>query len=350
MKKNGIVLLILAFIGSALVASSLINTNQKTPELEVDSLKIKGVSFVAPPRPFSSNPMIALEKVNVEWIAVIPYGFIPSDGHQVRHGSKRQWWGEREEGVVETIRNAKEHNLKIMLKPQIWMSGSWIGDFELHSEKEWSAWEESYTDYIMLYARIAAEYDVDMICIGTEFKKAMKANSEYWYELIAEIRTVYDGPLTYSSNWDEYMDVPIWDKLDYIGISAYFPLTDQLNPSHKELQKKWAPTIRALETFSKKKKKKIIFTEFGYLSLDRCAGQTWVLEKERDKHNENQEAQADALHCLFESFWEKEFWAGGFLWKWYPEISERRKGFHNKDYSPQGKIAEKTLANWYDKK
>ena len=84
MKRNSIVLLIFAFIGSALVASSLIGANDSSARLKSDSLKIKGVSFVAPPQPFSSNPMIALEKVNVEWIAVIPYGFIPNDGHRVR--------------------------------------------------------------------------------------------------------------------------------------------------------------------------------------------------------------------------------------------------------------------------
>ena len=314
-----------------------------------DTLRVKGLSFVAPPRPFSSNPMPYINSINAEWIAVIPYGFIPRDDHKVVHGSDRQWWGEREEGVRETITKASEAGLKVMLKPQIWMHGEWIGDFDLDQEKKWSEWEETYSDYILQYARISQEMGVSMLCIGTEFKKAMQSNTAYWYELIKQVRQVYDGPLTYSSNWDEYKDVAIWDELDYIGISAYFPLTEKENPTHEELKKEWQPIVKELNKFSRKTGKRILFTEFGYLSLDGCAGKTWILEKEREKYEENQQAQADAYHCLFKTFWEEDWWAGGFFWKWYPEMRPNRKNFYSKDYSPQGKKAEEIITEWYGK-
>lgn len=337
------------FISSSYLATAKGNESEVEFSLGTNDEKIKGLSFVAPARPFPSDPMIEVQNVNASWIAVIPYGFIPSNDHQVYHGSERQWWGERKEGVIETIKLAKKRNLKVMLKPQIWMHGAWIGDFEVDSEEEWVAFEESYSKYLALYADIAQEYDVEMICIGTEFKKAMQVRTEYFYKLIDQIRERYEGPLTYSSNWDEYMDVPIWDKLDYIGISAYFPLTDSATPDHIELKKSWQPTVKALEKFSKKHKKKILFTEFGYLSLDGCAGKTWILEKQRDQYQANHEAQSIAIHCLFDTFWEKDWWAGGFIWKWYPHLNERRKNFQQKDYSPQGKLAQETLSEWYKK-
>ncbi|MBT8233559.1 MAG: hypothetical protein HKO66_02890, partial [Saprospiraceae bacterium] len=57
-------------------------------------------------------------------------------------------------------------------------------------------------------------------------------------------------------------------------------------------------------------------------------------------------AQANALVSLYQSFWHEKIWAGGFLWKWYPD----RKG-HNvnfkKDYTPQGKKAEEVIKNWF---
>ncbi len=351
MKKSYIYLISFVIIAVVVVTSAFNKTNSSSNDDYLkDNLKIKGLSFVAPSRPYSTDPMISIKNVNAEWIAIIPYGFIPGDGHAVQHGSERQWWGERKEGVIETILKAKENGLKVMLKPQIWIHDQWVGDFVLDNEENWLEWEESYSKYIIHYAEIAKEYDVDMICIGTEFKKAMVKRTDYWYKLIDQIKEHYDGPLTYSSNWDEYQDVPIWDKLDYIGISAYFPLTNSATPSQEELMKKWAPTIKNLNAFSKKFKKKIIFTEFGYLSIDGCAGKTWELENERDKHNANPEAQSIALDCLFKAFWEKDFWAGGFIWKWYPQIREDRQNFYLKDYSPQGKLAEKTLAEWYNKK
>ena len=349
-KKYAYIVIILA-VASTLIAASFLNISDKSDsEVEIEAEgKIKGLSFVAPPRPFEADPMINIVKVNAEWISIMPFGFIRGDDTEVIFNTQRQWWGEREDGILESIKKAKEHNIKVMLKPHIWMHDGWVGDFEAETEEGWKKWEDSYTKYIMLYARIAKENDVEMLCIGTELKKAMKVRKDYWVGLIEQLRAVYSGPLTYSSNWDEYMDVKIWDKLDFIGISAYFPLTDSPVPSHKELKKKWQPTVKALQAFSKKHDKKILFTEFGYLSLNGCAGKTWILEKEREKHAANPEAQSIAIHCLFDAFWEKDWWAGGFIWKWYPEISERRKNFQFKDYSPQGKVAEQTLSDWYKK-
>jgi len=200
-------------IGITAIAASFINIDNEKEGSENyesfdfnDDLKIKGLSFVAPPRPFSDDPMPYISSINAEWIAVIPYGFIPGDGHEVFHGSSRQWWGEKEIGVRKTILKARENNLKVMIKPQIWMHGNWIGDFDLTDKKKWKEWEKTYSEYILLYAKVAEEMGVEMLCIGTEFKKAMQTNTKYWYKLIDEVREVYSGPLTYSSNWDEYKD------------------------------------------------------------------------------------------------------------------------------------------------
>jgi len=46
----------------------------------------------------------------------------------------------------------------------------------------------------------------------------------FWRDLIARVRHVYPGPLTYGANFDEYEQVGFWDALDYVGINAYFPL------------------------------------------------------------------------------------------------------------------------------
>lgn len=352
MRNKQILIVSIVILALGLFVSSFMRTE---PSVFMDNnpplLKenIKGLSFVAPPRPFSDDPMISIKNVNAEWIAVIPYAFIPKDDHTVHYNENHRWWGESVEGAIATIQNAKAHNLKVMLKPQIWVRGSWIGDFDAGSPEKWKAWEETYETYLMTYARIAADHHADMICIGTEVKQSMKQRPEFWSALIQKIRNIYDGPLTYSSNWDEFEEVPVWDELDYIGISAYFPLTDTPTPTLQELEKKWKPRIRQLRKFSHKHQKQILFTEFGYLSLDGCAGKTWILETERDLYNENPEAQAIAIHALMDAFWHQDFWAGGFIWKWYPEMREGRDDYYRKDYTPQGKMAEQTLAEWYKK-
>jgi len=46
-----------------------------------------------------------------------------------------------------------------------------------------------------------------------------------WRALIAEVRTVYAGPLSYAANFDEVGQVGFWDALDAIGVNAYYPLS-----------------------------------------------------------------------------------------------------------------------------
>jgi hypothetical protein len=166
--------------------------------------------------------------------------------------------------------------------------------------------------------------------------------------LIDHARSKYSGKLTYSSNWDSYNFVPFWDHLDYIGISAYFPLTETQTPSVEELTRKWSPTKKRLKKFSKRNNKQILFTEFGYMSIDGCAYKAWEIEKEISNRAINEVAQANAIDALLHNFWDEPYWAGGFLWKWFPDM-QGHEGYIDKDYTPQGKLSEQVVTKWYEK-
>jgi len=210
------------------------------------------------------------------------------------------------------------------------------------------AWESNYKAYLMNMVDIAIQEDVEMICIGTEINYSATKRESFWRDMIAEIRDRYDGQLTYSANWDSYMNVPFWDALDFIGISAYFPLTDASTPNFVELLSKWRPIVKKLEKYSSKQNKRILFTEFGYLSVDGCAYKAWELEKQVHQLSINEQAQANSIESLFLAFWSKDFWAGGFLWKWFPNM-KGHEGYIDKDYTPQHKLAQQVLERWYDK-
>ncbi len=53
----------------------------------------------------------------------------------------------------------------------------------------------------------------------------------------------------------------------------------------------------------------------------------------------NEELQVKAYQALFESVWNKEWFAGGFAWKWFP-FHEEHLGEDRTEYSPQNKKAE----------
>jgi hypothetical protein len=310
------------------------------------SLKINGLCFVATPRPFSHKAMIEVKQHNAGWIAVIPYAFTRPNEPMVRYHDEGQWWGERVSGVCATIDSAHRSGLKVMLKPQVYVPGSWTGGLEFQTENDWAQWEKDYEKYLMRFVKIADSCKVNMLCIGTEFGRMVVKREAFWRSLIQKVREIYKGKLVYAANWDEYERVPFWDALDFVGIDAYFSLVNKPTPSVSELREAWKPYLQLLQAFHNKVKKDIIFTEYGYMSIDGCAYQSWAVEKQVHETNINEQAQANALEGLYATFWEQKWWAGGFIWKWFPD-GQGHEGYPAKDYTPQGKRAAAVLSKWY---
>lgn len=333
--------------------SSAVNKNFSLPTtnpiLKNDTFKMRGLSFVAPPRPFKKTPMMDVKAVNADWIAVIPYGFTRLGEAGVNYSGKDwQWWGERIVGVETTIDSAHRAGIHVMLKPQIYVPGGWTGGLDYNTEAEWVKWEHDYENYLLPFIEIAELKKVELVCIGTEFKIGVVKREAFWRNLIKKVREKYHGKLVYAANWDEYPVVPFWDALDYIGVNAYFPLVQKVTPSVSDLLTAWKPYFDAIKKFQSIHNKPIIFTEYGYLSVDGCAFNSWEIEKRIGSVAINEEAQANALDGLFSAFWNEPWWIGGFLWKWFPE-GEGHEGYIDKDYTPQGKKAEVILKKWYGK-
>jgi len=304
--------------------------------------RFKGVCMVAPPAPFKSEPLIELNKLGSNWVAIVPFGYTRQGTTSVHYDNERQWWGERTEGVIESIKRAKEAELKIFLKPHVYVPGSWPGGIDYNSDAEWNTWESQYTDFILHWVEIAQRYEVDALSIGTEFKVSSTQRSQYWEELIKSIRCDYGGLLSYCANWDEYNQIRFWDQLDFIGVDAYFPLSETKTPSVSELVKQWETKSPELEQVSKKFNRRIVFTEYGYLSVDKCADKTWELESKVKSIPINEQAQANAIMALWTHFNTKSWWQGGLYWKWFPEM-KGHEGYPERDYTFQGKIAEQTI-------
>ncbi len=301
---------------------------------------INGVSLVSPPREIEPETFRSLNDLNASWVALIPFGFSREGEPTVYFDHGRQWWGERSDGTCELIRCAQKYNLKVLVKPHIWVRGQgWPGEYDLETEEDWLTWERTYRDYILNHARISDSLQADMFCIGTEFRIGAVKREAFWRKLITEVRDIYDGPVTYASNWDNYQNVKFWDQLDYIGVDAYFPVTDSPEPSMSELEQGWQEEMGRLEKFSKKYKKPILFTEYGYQSLKGAAGKHWEIDKSH--HYIDMEVQANAYQALFNVFWDQKWFAGGFFWKWH--LREDVGGPGNPNFTPQGKLAEEVI-------
>ena len=308
--------------------------------------KINGISFVASNSITTQVEVDAVMETNANWITLMPFAFVKHVGDStIVFNSKRQWIGERKEGIEKATAVFKNNNIKVMLKPQIWIPKGFTGHIDMQTEAEWLAFEKKYEEFILFYATVAESENIELFCIGTELNSFVIKRSDFWHELIKKIKKIYKGKLTYAENWDTYQTVSFYDELDFIGVDAYFPLTDLKNPSVSEIEKGWKSTKTDLENFSKKLDKKILFTEFGYQSKEFTTQEPWDYSKHRVV---NTEAQSNALQALFNQFWEEDWFAGGFLWKWFVD-TEYLNPETDTDYTVQKKPALEIVKKAYKK-
>lgn len=315
-------------------------------DYHISNTKINGVSLVGTPYEIHLEDISQIKDVRATWISLIPYAFSIKDKPHVYFNTKKQWWGEKIDGIILLSSYAKNNQMKILMKPHVWVRGDgWPGEFELTKESDWEKWEDNYRNYILTYARLADSLKVDLFCLGTEYRKAAVLRKTFWKGLIREVKKIYTGKLTYAANWDNYQKIEFWNQLDYIGIDAYFPLSTSKTPTYEELKKAWIPLERELKVYAEKHKKTILFTEYGYQSKDyNCSGH-WNVNS--DTISVNMISQKNAYHAFYDTFWDKDWIAGGFLWKWYPGKSDSGGPFH-KEYTPQNKPAMEVIRKYYE--
>lgn len=308
--------------------------------------KINGVSFVGSREEVGKEHVDAVLAINADHAAVMPFGFIRDQNTpDIIFNTERQWFGETTKGARQYIDQLRKKGLQIMLKPQIWIwRGEFTGDLEMGNEEDWDRLERSYEKFILTYAELAQEVDAEIFCIGTELDAFVQNRKEFWEGLIIKIRQVYKGKLTYAANWDEFSRVYFWPMLDYIGVDAYFPLSDQRTPTVQELKSGWQPWKEKMLKLSQKINLPVLFTEYGYRSMDYTAKKPWLVD--RAEQGVNLEGQANAKRALFEEFWDEEWIAGGFVWKWFIH-HWKVGGTEDNRFTPQNKPAEKVIKLFY---
>ena len=308
--------------------------------------KINGVSFVGSRDKALQEHIDPVRKVNANYAAVMPFGFVRNlEDPNVIFDTERQWFGETRAGGKQYIEILQKNDIKIMVKPQIWVwRGEFTGDILMKTEEDWRRLEKTYTDFALTYAKLAEETKAEVYCIGTELEEFVKNRPQYWRGLIAELREVYKGQLTYAANWDEYKRTPFWKELDFIGVDAYFPLSEAKKPSKLQMQEGWQKWKTKLLEVSQINERPILFTEFGYRSMDYAVKKPWLVDM--NQMEVNLDAQANALQVLFDEFWGEDWFAGGFVWKWFIHHKEVG-GEKDNRFTPQNKPAESVIRAHY---
>lgn len=334
-----IISLIFPFLGSAVFANAA-----QGPEHPFQ----KGVCYVSWDKErymsvYSDKSLEKLAQIGVEWVGlVVTY-------YQDRYDSKQIFPTEKtpsDKSLTHVIRLAHKLGMKVMLKPHIDLvdtsDGLWRGDIGFQNHADWQEWFLEYRRFISHYAGLAEETNTELFCIGTELCFASQKASFWKEDIIPAIRKVYSGRLVYAANWDEYKNISFWEDLDYVGIDAYFPLTQKANPEYGQIRAGWQKWVDEIEAWQESVNKPVIFTEIGYRSCGSAAKMPWDYSTNAEV---NLEIQANCYKAVLDVLYDR-LWCKGLYW-WYWGDSPFAGGMANRDFTPQNKPAEKILSYYY---
>ena len=308
----------------------------------------------------------ALHQAGMNTVQVTVYA------HQGPWHGPNLWFEDEEPSVLAEIRAARRGGLRVVLIPRVALDHNepdnrflWHGLVYPRSEPELAEWFRRYTAFVVKWARIAAEEDVEVFGVGSEMNSLaatlpvadipnlpayyldeeqqqdlralvrsqdhrfteevrlsmgagdvvsfgdllLKRNhaerawakiyvfagedtpieamnrrrrllTEHWRTLIATVREVYSGKLTFAANFDNYHEVAFWDRLDLIGINAYFPLRKSPSDPLREadLVDSWRGIFGKIDAFRAEHslRQKVVFTELGYSRYEAVTVAPWT--------------------------------------------------------------------------
>lgn len=166
------------------------------------------------------------------------------------NGNVRYGGAPSDESIISLLKELKKRNFKIMFYPMIFMdiiNKPWRGYLTGNSEdvENFFIKQNGYNNFILHYANLVKDY-VDVFIIGSELKgltSIKDINNNFpavdkLIELAGLVRNVVGNnvKISYAADWSEYHHTDggwynldkLWanENIDFIGIDAYFPLTN----------------------------------------------------------------------------------------------------------------------------
>lgn len=219
-------------------------------------------------------------------------------------------------------RYAQSIGLKVIVKAMVncrdgyWRAYIRFFDNYVPTEPTWEQWFASYDAFVVALAKAAEEVNADMFCIGCEMVGADHREAE-WRDLIAQVRQVYHGPLTY--NCDKFQEnyVTWWDALDVISSSGYYPI-DQLDEH-----------LSRIEEVARRENKPFFFIESGCPSR---MGSDFVPNDWRYGGDQDNETQRRWYKAFTDAVLRHPLIEGTTWWDWSSHLYDAEKAATDDGY------------------
>ncbi len=262
-----------------------------------------------------ASSLTELRADGVNWVSIHPYARIEGDGtvafRPIDPDAPPEW-------LVRPIREAHARSMRILIKPHLAYWGSpfsWRGEIAFEDEEALDRFFATYEAWMTAIARAVG--DADGLCVGTELDR-LTPHDARWRKVIAALREVYEGPLTYAANWDAADRVPFWDAVDVIGVQAYYPILEAVPdavPPPGVLDAGWDRVLGKLRALSRAHgDRPVVFTEVGYDASPAAPVKPW-----RGGHGQHGTAmQRACTEAALRAIDREPVVIGAFLWKWFP--------------------------------
>lgn len=304
----------------------------------IESLRHAGKGYGSPACAMAMNEA---REIGSTWVSLTPFGRVwdlKPTGIDLTFEAPFE---ENRRNVLAAIAQAHARGLKVLLVPHLWVeTGEWRALIDPGDDKAWARWAEAYRRFLLTWAMVAAEGNVEMFSVGVELRSFVTTNrAPMFFPIIQDVRRIYSGLLTYSANWDDVEDTVILGELDLIGINAFYPLADKDGAGRDALMAGGRRVTEGLERLSRQWNKPIVLTEIGYTTRTDPAIRPWEWPDGMKDVKIDEEAQAQAYEAIIAPLLDSKHVAGFFVWRYYadPEdvSQEAEWGF-----SPRGKLAE----------
>jgi hypothetical protein len=336
----------IALLSGTRVAQAWDTTSGRTPALRgitvgpIESSQQPGRGYGTP---YSEALLDELVRMGANAISITPFGRLWSLRSTRIALDFELPYEENRRAVGRMIAQAKARGLRVLLIPHLWIeTEGWRGEIDPGTPERWHAYQASYRDFVLAWARDAQAFGADAFSVGVECKSFSGRDGAYWTRLIADVRRAFHGPLTYSANWDEVDGVLFWDQLDWIGVNAFYPLAQARGASQATYVASAEAALAQLGELAAVIEKPIVLVEIGYTTRADAAVEPWLWPDAMSDVTVDEHEQARALAAIAEAAARREDVLGLFVWRYYANLDDVSQeavwGF-----SPHAKEAERVL-------
>lgn len=257
-----------------------------------------------------------------------------------------------DQSLIEAVQFIHSQGMQASFKLQVLVANlRWSAEI---NPTDRDAWFANYKRILLHYSELAQRIGVEQMVMGSELTTVTSHtinpdNTRRWRDLIAGVRGVFNGKLTYSANWgpgsfsNEKGQIMFWDELDYLGVSGYYEMRG--DSSVKNMLKHWKKwEEKDLRPFQKRWNKPVLFTEVGYKSVRNAHHEPWNWQ---NWGSYDPQLQANAYEALLKFWSERPYSAGVLLWDWNSDPEAGGEG--DLDYTPKNKQAYGVLTHWFGK-